>query len=100
MPLLTNKNNRNSDMAATRLKVAILMRLAVALVVAVVPCIAVPKISNTSTYAGAGRWDWTIFVDADPNTLEQIDCVEYTLHPTFPNPVRKVCSQPETKFAL
>ena len=70
------------------------------LAVAALPCFAAPKISNTSTYVGAGRWDWTIFVDADPDTLRQIDCVEYTLHATFPDPVRNVCGHPETKFAL
>lgn len=55
---------------------------------------------NTSAYAGGGRWDWKIFVDADPATLRQIKCVKYTLHPTFPNPVRQVCDSPRTNFAL
>ena len=87
-------------MATTRLKAGIALRLAAVLGVTVLPCVAAPKISNTSTYVGAGRWDWSIFVDADPDTLRQIDCVEYTLHPTFPNPVRSVCGHPETKFAL
>jgi transcription initiation factor IIF auxiliary subunit len=87
-------------MAEIRSKRAIVLRLAAALGVAALPCLAAPKITNTSTYVGAGRWDWTIFVDADPDTLRQIDCVEYTLHPTFPVPVRKVCGQPETKFAF
>jgi transcription initiation factor IIF auxiliary subunit len=87
-------------MAEIRSKRAIVLRLAAALGVAALPCLAAPKITNTSTYVGAGRWDWTIFVDADPDTLRQIDCVEYTLHPTFPDPVRKVCGQPETKFAF
>jgi transcription initiation factor IIF auxiliary subunit len=87
-------------MAEIRSKGAIVLRLAAALAVAALPCLAAPKITNTSTYVGAGRWDWTIFVDADPDTLRQIDCVEYTLHPTFPDPLRKVCRQPETKFAF
>lgn len=56
-------------------------------------------VKNTASYVGAGRWNWTIFVEADSRTLQQIKCVEYHLHPTFPNPVRKVCNQPETKFA-
>jgi transcription initiation factor IIF auxiliary subunit len=99
-PLHTSKRNSGLDMAATRQRVASILRLLVALAVGAVPCVAVPRISNTSTYVGAGRWDWTIFLDADLNTLQQIDGVEYTLHPTFPNPVRKVCNQPETKFAL
>jgi transcription initiation factor IIF auxiliary subunit len=80
--------------------VTVVLRWAAVLAVAALPCLAAPKITNTSTYVGAGRWDWTIFVDADPNTLKQIDCVEYTLHPTFADPVRKVCGQQETRFAL
>ncbi len=56
-------------------------------------------VKNISSYTGAGRWDWTIFVEADSRSLQQIKCVEYHLHPTFSEPVRKVCNQPETKFA-
>jgi len=81
-------------------RVAFTFSLAAALAVTALPCLAAVTVSNTSNYVGAGRWDWTIFVDADPDTLRQIDCVEYTLHPTFPDPVRKVCGQPEKKFAL
>jgi hypothetical protein len=55
--------------------------------------------ANTSAYLGNNRWDWTVFVDADPQTLGQISCVEYTLHETFPDPVRTSCSR-ENKFAL
>ncbi len=64
------------------------------------PAFAAVAVANTSTYAGSGRWNWTIFIDADAATLRQIKCVEYTLHPTFPNPVRTVCDQPGMKFAL
>lgn len=55
--------------------------------------------ANTSAYLGGNRWDWTVFVDADPQTLAQISCVEYTLHETFPDPVRTSCTR-ENKFAL
>ncbi|GAB6910181.1 hypothetical protein JCM12296A_60390 [Desulfosarcina cetonica] len=33
-------------------------------------------------------WDWTIFIKGPDDVLEKIEYVEYTLHPTFPNPVR------------
>jgi transcription initiation factor IIF auxiliary subunit len=55
--------------------------------------------NNTAKYVGNGRYDWTVFVDADAATLAQIKSVEYTLDPTFPNPVRTV-SKRENKFAL
>ena len=46
---------------------------------------------NTSKFIGGGRWDWTVFVDPRSRDVAVIKCVEYTLHPTFPNPVRVVC---------
>jgi transcription initiation factor IIF auxiliary subunit len=46
---------------------------------------------NISHYAGDDRWDWTVFLISDNKTLDDIQCVDYTLHPTFPDPVRKVC---------
>lgn len=82
-----------------------LLRLAVGLLAALTlatatPALAALTVNNTSSYAGGGRWDWKVFVDADAETLRQIDCVEYTLHPTFPDPVRRVCDRSGTKFAL
>jgi transcription initiation factor IIF auxiliary subunit len=47
--------------------------------------------SNTSRFLGNGRWEWTVYIKASPQVLREIDCVEYTLHPTFPQPVRRVC---------
>lgn len=38
----------------------------------------------------SGRW-WEVFVEGDDRTLGDIKCVKYTLHPTFPEPVRTVC---------
>jgi transcription initiation factor IIF auxiliary subunit len=43
---------------------------------------------NSAHYAGNGRYDWTVCVNADQSTLNSIRYVEYTLHPTFPDPVR------------
>lgn len=48
---------------------------------------------NTSKYVGEGRWDWSVFIVADDRTLQEIKCVEYMLHPTFPEPVRTVCER-------
>ena len=42
---------------------------------------------------GGNRWDWTVFIDPRSNDLNRIKCVEYTLHHTFPDPVRIVCSK-------
>ncbi len=58
--------------------------------------------SNTAHYRGDERWDWKVFLKASPEVLSRIRCVEYTLHPTFPNPARKVCSPGDSQspFAL
>ncbi len=48
--------------------------------------------ANTSRYTGDGRWAWTVYIQATPQTIASIRCVEYTLHPTFPNPVRPICA--------
>jgi transcription initiation factor IIF auxiliary subunit len=47
------------------------------------------KVDNTAKYVGNGRYDWTVFIVAEKAVLSRIQTVEYTLHPTFPNPVRK-----------
>ncbi len=58
--------------------------------------------TNASTHISGDKWRWTIFIDASPQTLGKIKCVEYRLLPTFSNPVRKVCEKgPENRaFAL
>ena len=55
------------------------------------PAPAPVKVDNTSVYVGNGRWDWTIFVNGSPEEINGIKCVRYHLHPTFPDPDRKVC---------
>jgi len=50
---------------------------------------------NTSKYIGNNRWEWTVFIVAPPATLSKVSCVEYLLHPTFPNRDRYVCDRGE-----
>jgi transcription initiation factor IIF auxiliary subunit len=60
-------------------------------------------VSNTSRAVSDGRYDWTVFVYGSRVTAGEIKCVEYTLHPTFPNPIRRVCDRgpdPQHAFAL
>ena len=56
-------------------------------------------VRNTAQFVGSGRYNWKVFLVAEPSTLQSISYVEYTLHPTFPNPVRKV-TNPADGFAL
>jgi len=57
---------------------------------------------NISKRVDDNKWRWTIFVKGPKKDIDGIKCVEYTLHPTFPNPVREVCEQgePTRPFAL
>lgn len=50
-------------------------------------------LSNTARAVGDDRWDWTVFLQGSPQALNEVQCVVYTLHPTFPNPVRRVCDR-------
>ncbi|AFZ38190.1 YEATS transcription stimulator family protein (plasmid) [Stanieria cyanosphaera PCC 7437] len=58
------------------------------------------RVSNNSQRVGGGRWDWTVYIDEDSSTISKIDCVEYTLHPTFSNRFQRVCNSPTNNFAL
>jgi transcription initiation factor IIF auxiliary subunit len=51
------------------------------------------RTGNTARPLGAGQWAWTVFIAADEHTLGQIECVQYTLHPTYPDPIQKVCER-------
>lgn len=44
-------------------------------------------------------YDWCVFVDEDLEVINTIRSVEYTLHPTFPNPVR-VIKDKTSRFVL
>lgn len=44
-------------------------------------------------------YDWTVFVDAPDEVLDQIEFVTFFLHRTFPDPVHNVFDR-GTRFAL
>lgn len=52
-----------------------------------------------SEYEDNDWWNWQVFVEASDEDLDRIAYVEYTLHPTYANPVRKVTDR-QTKFLL
>ena len=45
------------------------------------------------------RWDWEVHLDGDGEELDEIEYVEYNLHETFPNPVRRIYDR-ESGFQL
>jgi transcription initiation factor IIF auxiliary subunit len=50
-------------------------------------------IKQSSEYTGEDWWDWSLELDAPPETLRNVKYVEYELHPTFPKPIRKVADR-------
>lgn len=50
-------------------------------------------------YAGDDYWDWSIWVEAEPEYLDAIDHVIYNLHYTFPEPVQ-IRRDPQDNFRL
>src|SRR5687767_4935045 len=57
------------------------------------------KLKNRWEYVDDDWWNWEAFIDGTPNELDQIKEVEYILHPTFVEPVRKVRAR-ATKFCM
>jgi len=48
------------------------------------------QIKQKSVYVSDDQWDWAVWLVGTAAELDMIDHVIYTLHPTFPNPVRKI----------
>ena len=57
------------------------------------------KLKQDFEYKGNDWWDWCIWIDAPDAELNEIERVEYTLHPTFPKPVREIRDR-QTNFRL
>jgi transcription initiation factor IIF auxiliary subunit len=48
------------------------------------------KIEQSEKYQGDDWWSWSVWVAGPEADLDAVQLVEYTLHPTFRNPVRTV----------
>src|SRR5258708_27212842 len=57
------------------------------------------QIRNSARRNGPGRWDWAIWIEGPTEELDEIDRVNYILHPTFPQPIRTVRER-STNFRL
>jgi transcription initiation factor IIF auxiliary subunit len=60
-------------------------------------------VEQSERYEGDGLkdhwWSWAVWVEGPESELDGIEYVEYTLHPTFPKPVRRIRDR-ATKFRL
>jgi transcription initiation factor IIF auxiliary subunit len=58
------------------------------------------RIRNTWNHKRDDWWEWEAFLDDEGSgELSKVDYVEYVLHETFPDPIRRVKS-PEGGFRL
>ena len=57
------------------------------------------RIEQGSNYKGNDWWKWWVTIEGPDAELDQVDHVIYTLHPTFPKPVRIVKNR-QNKFHL
>lgn len=48
------------------------------------------RIEQGSEFQDKDWWKWWVRLEGPERELDQIRYVEYVLHPTFPNPVRRV----------
>ncbi len=44
---------------------------------------------QSSEYMGQNWWNWSLWIDAPPSVLNDIEYVNYKLHSTFPDPVQQ-----------
>ena len=54
---------------------------------------------QTQKYEGNQWWQWSLWIQGSDRDLDRIESVTYTLHPTFPQPIRTVTNR-ESKFQL
>jgi len=57
------------------------------------------RIEQNERYQGDEWWSWSVWVEGPKSVLDQIKYVEYTLHPTFVEPVQKKSNR-GNKFKL
>jgi transcription initiation factor IIF auxiliary subunit len=57
------------------------------------------EIRQSEEYTGDKYWKWSVWIEGSPDELDAVDFVEWQLHPTFPNPIRRVTNR-NTNFRL
>jgi transcription initiation factor IIF auxiliary subunit len=57
------------------------------------------EIRQSEEYVTDNWWKWSVWLDAPPAELDNVESVEWRLHPTFPDPIRRV-SDRATNFRL
>jgi transcription initiation factor IIF auxiliary subunit len=56
-------------------------------------------IQQSEEYVGDNYWNWSVWIEGAWGEIDTVTSVEWRLHPTFPNPVRRVTDK-TTSFRL
>lgn len=56
-------------------------------------------VAQSQRYEKKQWWKWALWIEGSAEELDQIESVTYTLHPTFPEPIRVVYDR-GSKFQL
>lgn len=51
------------------------------------------SVKNTANKLANDKYKWTIFIQAPEAILNNVKCVEYTLDPSFPNPIQTIMTR-------
>ena len=57
------------------------------------------RIKQDSKMIDDDWWEWSVELDAPDEQLDKVKFVEYTLHETFPDPIRRITDR-RTNFRL
>lgn len=57
------------------------------------------EIQQSEQYLGENWWNWSVWIEGSGEELDALEFVEWQLHPTFPNPIRRVTDR-STNFRL
>ncbi|HSH40286.1 MAG TPA: pYEATS domain-containing protein [Chthoniobacterales bacterium] len=56
-------------------------------------------VAQSQKYEGDNWWKWSLWIQGSEDDLDEIKSVTYTLHSTFPEPIRTVTDR-ASKFQL
>ena len=57
------------------------------------------RIQQSEKYVGDNWWNWSVWIEGTSEEIEAVTSVEWQLHPTFANPIRRVTNK-ATNFRL
>jgi transcription initiation factor IIF auxiliary subunit len=57
------------------------------------------QIQQWENYEGDNWWQWAVWLEGSAGDLDNVESVEWKLHPTFPNPIRRSLDRP-AKFRI